>query len=150
MRIDELTTSNRFVRPSNQEADLEHSEVQYQLNADHKDPHLPDWVRAHLNKLRDKSAFRKAVSTGKVRNVSPQDARNINNTGDHWNDARRDTLEKGRRVEKLFKSGQQITTPMVLHNPKTNEKHLLGGHHRLTYNSQVNKKATPVLHLANL
>jgi hypothetical protein len=142
-----LSESAQFVRPNQQETHREHEEVHYQLN--HHQADHPEWVNDHLHQLKDRKAFYKAVRNGKVYNVSPSAARAINNTGDHHMDVRKDgQAHKMARVQKQFNSpGTQITTPIVLHNKATGERHLLAGHHRLTHNSQVLGKNTQVLHL---
>lgn len=130
-----------FVRPR---PDEEHDEVLYQLAAHGQEPFLPDTVKAHLEHLHDPENFQAAIRKGAVRLVSPEDARKIGNTGEDWDDA---DPEKKQRVSQLFRQGDPVTMPIVLHDAKTGSKWLLAGHHRLTYNSQVRRDATPALHL---
>lgn len=118
----------------------EHDEVDYQRGE------MSGGMRKQMDKMSSVMGYRSAMRKAQVKLVSPHEAKTgINNTGENWHSSNNSV--KHRRVQNLFKSGRNITTPVVLHNKTTGEKHLLGGHHRLTYNSQMRNKATPVSHV---
>jgi hypothetical protein len=79
-----------------------------------------------------------------VHHVHPGDVKHINNTGDAFRDL---DPNKRRRVQSHFSSGKRVTTPIVLHNKTTGDKHLLAGNTRLAYNSQINRRSTPAVHI---
>lgn len=123
-------------------ADKEHDEVHYQLAQHEQDPHLPDWVHNRLKQLKNKNEWNKAIANGKPKVYSRNDVRNTNNTGDRWKDVEKD--QKKRRAPTLYGSDKKVERSIILKNPKTGERHLIGGHHRVTYVTDVMKRPTEV------
>lgn len=123
----------------------EHEEVIYQLESDKEQAFLPGWVRDAYKKLQDEETWeRTLIKFGRVFNITPRIQKKIGNTGDSWEDSNWKPESK-ERVEKLFNSGDSknatyIMMPILLHNIHTGDLWLVGGHHRLTYCTQVLKK----------
>lgn len=120
------------------DADAEHHEVHYQLAQHEDDPYLPDWVHKRLNQLKDRGEWNKAMKNGKTKSYSRNDVRNTNNTGDKWSDVEKDA--KKRRAPTLYGKDKKVERPIILKNPETGERHLVGGHHRATYVTDVLKR----------
>jgi hypothetical protein len=133
---------SEFVKPTN--IFEEHNEVHHQLEAHKQNPFLPKWVHSHLKSLTSKPAWNNAIKTAKVKNVLPHEYPKMGNTEGSMTPI---NPIKRNRVAKQFNSKSKMTMPLVLHNTETNEKYSLAGHTRLAYNSLVNKKPTPALHL---
>lgn len=123
-------------------ADKEHDEVHYQLASHEEHPFLPDWAHKRLAQLKDKGEWNKAIKNGKPKSYSRNDVRNTNNTGDKWGDVEKD--EKKRRAPTLYGKDKKVERPIILKNPETGERHLVGGHHRATYVTDVLKKPVEV------
>lgn len=124
------------------DADKEHGEVHHQLAAHEEDPHLPDWVHKRLTQLKDKGEWNKAMNNGKRKVYTRKDIRNTNNTGEEWKDVEKDG--KKRRAPTLYGKDKTVERSIVLKNPETGERHLVGGHHRATYVTNVMKRPTEV------
>lgn len=123
-------------------ANEEHDEVHYQLDSHSESPFLPDWVHKRLSELKDKSEWNKAINNDKTVNYSRQKVKDTNNTGDSWISIENDA--KKRRAPTLYGKDKTIQRPIVLRNPDTNERHLIGGHHRISYVTDVLKKPAEV------
>lgn len=131
-----------WTKPS---ADKEHDEVHYQVAQHEEDPensNLPDWAHKRLKQLKDKNEWNKAMKNGKRKVYSRNDVMNTNNTGDRWKDVEND--EKKRRAPTLYGKDKKVERPIVLRNPETGERHLIGGHHRMTYSTDVMKRPVEV------
>lgn len=118
----------------------EYDEVIYQLEADDEERFLPEWVRAPYKAWKkDQSEFiRDVKKRGQVILVNSAQQKRIGNTGDSWEDSNWKPESK-ERVERLFKDGEIVDSPFILVN-NVGQKWLLGGHHRLTYCTQVLKE----------
>lgn len=116
-------------------AEFEHHEVHYQLNQHDEHNHLPDWVHKRLKQLANKREWHKAMNNGQTKTYTRKDVENTNNTGDRWKDVEADA--KKRRARKLYGPDKKVERPIILKNPSTGERHLIGGHHRVTYSTQV-------------
>ena len=123
-------------------ADAEHDEVDYQLKSHAETPHLPDWAHKRLKELSNKEEWNKAISNGRTKVYTRKDVRNTNNTGDQWKDVEKDA--KKRRAPKLYGKDKKVERSIVLKNPKTGERHLISGHHRATYVTDVMRRPTEV------
>ena len=114
----------------------EHDEVHFQLNGHKENPFLPDWVHKRLSQLTDKNEWDRAVKRGKPENFSRQDVRNTNNTGDSWANSNSDARKRA-RAPTLYGPNKKVQRPIYLRNPETGETHLISGHHRSTYVTDV-------------
>lgn len=134
--VDRIINSYVWVKPS---ASNEHEEVIYQLDLDKQRPFLPGWVRENLIYFLDFKNFSDAVETGRRVRLSRQQLIMVNNTGDTWKDTLRweDNKEKIARVPLLFQGGNAIERPIILENRKTGDRHLISGHHRSTYVTDI-------------
>lgn len=124
------------------DAASEHGEVHHQLQSHEDSPFLPDWVHKRMQQLKDPKEFKKAMNGGKTKTYTRKDVQNTNNTGEKWSEVEKDT--KKRRAPTLYGKGKKVQRPVVLKNPETGETHLLGGHHRATYVTDVLKKPAEV------
>jgi hypothetical protein len=120
----------------------EHGEVVHQLQQHEETPFLPDWVHARLSQLNNPREFAKAVNNGTTKVYTRKNIEQTNNTGEQWSSVENDA--KKRRAPTLYGSGKPVQRPIVLRNPKTNETHLISGHHRATYVTGVMKKPVEV------
>ena len=128
-----------WIKPN---ADAEHDEVHYQLASHSESPFLPDWAHKRLTQLKDKGEWNKAIKNGKTKVYSRNDVKNTNNTGDKWSEVEKDG--KKRRAPTLYGKDKTVQRSIVLKNPETGERHLVGGHHRATYVTDVLKRPTEV------
>jgi hypothetical protein len=117
-------------------ADNEYNEVDYQLSSHKKNPFLPDWVHKRLGELSNKSEWDNSITRGVPTNLSRQEIVDTNNTGDSWENSNFDP-EKKARAPSLYGDNKEVERPIILKNPLTNERHLISGHHRSTYVSDV-------------
>lgn len=121
--------------------DDEHHEIDYQLK---NTANAPDWVRSRLNQLSNADEFNRAIQSGTPKKLSRSRIKRTGNTGDTWKNTLNWTEpEKAKRTPTLFRSGNPVQRPILLQHPKkSNERWLIGGHHRITYAS--NKLRKPV------
>jgi len=140
MITDKLNEQTNWVKPKNHE---EHEEVASQRSTERGT--YPEHVHKMLDHLSDRGNFEKAMSKGKNMTITPMSVKHVDNT-DAGTKVKRNTInpEKAARVKKQFSSGKPVTKPIVLHDTHTGHTHLLAGNTRLTHNTQVNKKPTPV------
>lgn len=124
------------------DADKEHGEVHHQLASHNESPFLPDWAHKRLQQLKDKNEWNKAIGSGKRKIYTRSDIKNTGNTGEEWKDVEKD--KKKRRAPTLYGKDKKVERSIVLKNPETGERHLLGGHHRATYVTGVLKRPTEV------
>jgi hypothetical protein len=140
MIAETLKEETTWARPKNHE---EHDEVASQRSTERGT--YPEHVHKMLDHLSDHGNFKKAMSKGENMTITPMSAKQVGNT-DAGTKVKKGTIEqeKAERVKKQFASGKPVTKPIVLHDTHTGHTHLLAGNTRLTYNTQVNKKPTPV------
>jgi len=137
------------------DANFEHHEVMDQHNL-HQDaikngeqPVVPDWVAKRLEKLRDKKEWHSTMKRGTVVNMT---ARHVSNAsgpgwrgGEHqepqpsWRQSTWDP-KKTRRAPTIYREGKKVQRPIYLRHPQTGEMHLIAGHHRSVYVTQVRKQ----------
>ena len=125
--------------------DAEHNEVHYQISHHENNPedsNMPEWVRKRLTELKDKREWGNAIKSGKVTDYSRSEIRNTNNTGESWKYVPSDA--KKRRAPRLYGKNKGIERPIILRNPKTGETHLIAGHHRATYVTDIMKRPVSV------
>lgn len=123
-------------------ADDEHDEVHYQLSSHKESPFLPDWAHKRLSQLKDKNEWHKAMNNGKTKTYNREKVRNTNNTGDNWSSVENDA--KKRRAPTLYGKDKEVQRPVILKNKETGETHLVGGHHRATYVTDIMKRPVEV------
>lgn len=116
----------------------EHGEVHHQVATGG----LPNWVQKRLKELQDKDEWSKTLNNGKVKTYTRKEVENTNNTGEKWSSVENDS--KKRRAPTLYGKDKSIERPIVLRNPKTGERHLVAGHHRATYVTDVMKRPIEV------
>lgn len=124
------------------DASAEHQEVHHQLSSHEENPFLPDWVSKRLAELKDKDEWNKAIDNGKRKVYTRKDVKTTNNTGEEWRNVEPD--EKKRRAPTLYGKDKSVERPIILRNPETGERHLVSGHHRATYVTNVMKRPTEV------
>ena len=123
-------------------SDKEHHEVHYQLAQHKEDPYLPDWAHKRLKQLQNKNEWDKAIVNGKRKVYTRSDVKNTNNTGDEWKEIEKD--QKKRRAPTLYGKNKKVERSIILRNPKTGERHLIGGHHRASYVTGIMNRPTEV------
>ena len=124
------------------DASSEHDEVHHQLASHAESPFLPDWAHKRLKQLADKREWNKAVNVGKTKVYNRKKVKETGNTGDEWSSVEKDA--KKRRAPTLYGKNKPVQRSIVLRNPKTSERHLIGGHHRATYVTGVMRRPTEV------
>lgn len=128
-----------WVKP---DASDEHNEVHYQLTAHSESPFLPDWAHKRLSELKDKHEWNRAINSGKIVNYSRQKVENTGNTGERWSSIENDS--KKLRAPTLYGANKKVQRPIVLKNPKTGDRYLIAGHHRISYVTGVLNKPAEV------
>lgn len=107
-----------------------HHEIQTQLAAHNNKPFIPSWAHKKMLELQDKHVLDKTVKSAPFKVVHPLMAKNIKNTGETRIGTKQDS---------------HINTPIVLHNTRTGEMHLLAGNHKVQTNSGKIHTNTPVI-----
>lgn len=103
-----------------------HTEVQHQLSSSK----TPAWVHKKLQTLSNPDTLNKVVHDAPLSMLHPQMINRIKNIGDTVKDYSKD---------------QKVELPIILHNTRTDEMHILSGKHRLTTNSLKVNRSTPVI-----
>lgn len=125
-------------------ADSEHDEIlhQHKSHEDNKKDEgggiFPNWVAKRLGELRNKKEWYRAMSGGKVTNMTRRDVAKSGNSYPSWRQVEPDA--KKRRAPTLYRPGKKVERPIYLRHPKTGEMHLISGAHRSAYVTDVMKR----------
>lgn len=107
-----------------------HKEISQQLSAHKNKPFIPSWAHKKMLELSDKEKYENAISNSPLKVVHPLMARKINNVGEKRIGAVKD---------------MSVKTPIVIHNTRTGEMHLIAGNHQLQSNSDKIHTNTSVI-----
>lgn len=107
-----------------------HREISTQLTAHKNKPFIPSWAHKKMLELSNKENYDTAINNSPLKVVHPLMARNINNIGE-------------KRVGSIKDAA--VKTPIVIHNTRTGEMHLIAGNHQLQSNSDKIHTNTSVI-----
>jgi len=125
-------------------ANSEHDEIlhQHKSHEDNKKDEgggiFPNWVAKRLGELRNKKEWHRAMSRGKVTNMTRRDVAKSGNSYQSWRQVEPDA--KKRRAPTLYRPGEKVERPIYLRHPKTGEMHLISGAHRSAYVTDIMKR----------